>query len=104
MDRARKYTMMEIYYKFDKAQKILHNRIFYFLIHEIAKSFSSYYMIYRKWGKFYSAKLSRFRGFLEKHESFSHESFALSTTYKHPGLAPQKYYRENPYNVNTVKV
>ena len=59
------------------------------------------YINYCKREKFHCAS---FRSFLEKHESFSHESFALSTTYKHPGLVPQKYYWENPYNVNTVKV
>ena len=42
-----------------------------------------------------------FCSILEEHKSFSHESFA---TYKHPGLAPQKYYQENPYNVNAIKV
>ena len=56
---------------------------------------------YRKQGKFRWAKLSQF---LEERESFSHKSFVVGTTYKHPGLAPRKYYQENPYNVNTVKV
>ena len=45
-----------------------------------------------------------FHGFLEEHKSFPRVSFALSTMYKHPGLAPQKYYQENPYSVYTVKV
>ena len=31
-----------------------------------------------------------FTGVLEEHKSFSHESFALSSTYKRPGLALQK--------------
>ena len=59
---------------------------------------------YCKWIKCFWAKPSRFLWFLEEYESFFHEYFAPSTTYKHPGLAPQKYFQENPYNVNIMKV
>ena len=42
---------------------------------------------YRKWESFAGLNFCGFHSFLEEHESFSYESFALSTTYKHPGLA-----------------
>ena len=49
-----------------------------------------------------------FRGILEKYESFSYESFALSMdiyrVYKHTRLVPRKYQRENPYTVDTANV
>ena len=59
-------------------------------------------ILYRKQGNFRWAKV--LWCFRRVQKCFSHESFALSTTYKHPGLALQKYYRENPYNMNTMKV
>ena len=46
-----------------------------------------------------------FRSLSEKHEIISYESFALSINiYSVPSLVSRKYYRENPYPVDTEKV
>ena len=45
---------------------------------------------YRKRGSFIGLN---FRGFSEKHENFSYESFTPSILF--PGLVPRKYYHEN---------
>ena len=43
---------------------------------------------YCKRERFGWGKLSWLSWFFRRAQSFFHESFALSTTYKHPGLAP----------------